>query len=162
MVNVRETSTHYYRYNKCNHCSSNHQRSLDNIRHHGTFHTTAHTVENNDNTHSHNTYPFRQSGKYMYNNTCSDNLCAHHRNQEEEHHYAQNTAHLLGVITVCQVIGHSQETIFMTKSNQLTANKKSRKNHTEHSSRYRDSHSCIAYAINGSRCTKKGSHRKLG
>ena len=66
-----------------------------------------------------NAYPLRQSGKHMYNNTCSDNLCAHHRNQEEEHHHAQNTAHILGVITICQVISHGQKTIFMTKGNQL-------------------------------------------
>ena len=162
MVNIGETSTHYYRYNKSNHCSSNHQRPLDNVCHHGTFHTTSHTVENDNDTHSHNAYPFRQSGKYMYNNACSDNLCTHHRNQEEEHHHAQNTAHILGVITICQVISHGQKTIFMTKGNQLAANQKSRKNHTEHSSRYRNSHSCIAYTVNGSRCTKKCSHGKLG
>ena len=38
--------------------------------------------------------------------------CTHHRNQEEEHHHAQNTAHILGVITICQVISHGQKTIF--------------------------------------------------
>ena len=82
--------------------------------------------------------------------------------EEEEHHHAQNTAHILGVITICQVISHGQKTIFMTKGNQLATNQKSRKNHTEHSSRYRNSHPCIAYTVNGSRCTKKCSHGKLG
>ena len=74
---------------KGHHSGDNHQNTLDQVREHHRADAAGHAVQDNGNTHHHDTDPFIAARVGGENHTAANGLSGHHGDKENQHEHCQ-------------------------------------------------------------------------